>query len=165
MHRCSRFTCNRRTINRCCNDDDDDVLAVLMEERQSVDIVVSCVRILLADTPVLSDRGSLVHRSVVRSISMRSWRKHNFLLTVLIIYTQSRLRVLGASKMQIFPVPQPFCPTALLFTGLFILDSPTWSNLYTVWNFSSASFSVITMLMTMECCNLLLWMGAYFTTR
>jgi len=30
-----------------------------MEERQGVEIVVSCIKILLADNPVLSDRGSL----------------------------------------------------------------------------------------------------------
>jgi len=34
-------------------------LAVLMGKRQGVDIVVSWVRILLADNPVFSDRGSL----------------------------------------------------------------------------------------------------------
>jgi len=60
-------------MNRCCAAAAaaDDV-AVLMEEKQGVDIVVSCVRILLADIPMLSHRGSLVHRSVVMSISMRS---------------------------------------------------------------------------------------------
>ena len=50
-------------------------------------------------------------------MAFRSWRKYsNFysrvinLMTVLIIHTQSRLRVPGASKRQAFPSPRPFCP-------------------------------------------------------
>jgi len=40
-------------------------------------------------------------------------------MTVLIIYTQSRLRVLGASKRQAFPSPvlQPFWPTPFSSSG------------------------------------------------
>jgi len=41
-------------------------------------------------------------------------------MTVLIIHTQSCLRVLGCVKKAGLPVPRPFCPTVLLSYGSFV---------------------------------------------
>ena len=57
-------------------------------------------------------------------------------MTVLIIHTQSRLRVLGASKRQTFLSPglfvlRPFCPTAFLSTSLLsVYPKFLWSHNY-----------------------------------
>ena len=58
-------------------------------------------------------------------------------MTVLIVYTQSRLHVLGASKRQAFPSPglfvlRPFCPLAFLsvYPNIMYVIKPTWRHDY-----------------------------------
>ena len=66
-------------------------------------------------------------------------------MTVLIIYTQSRLRVLGASKSQAFPSPGLF----VLSVGLLVLDSTVRARRVnkpqTKVHFSIGSFTTLLM--------------------